>query len=174
MSERPNPAPRRAEPRAGTLGDLYRRHADAAFGFAYLLTGKRELAQDLVQEAFIRMMGRFEHLRRREAFEAYLRKTVLNLFLSQRRRKKLESDYVARERATAVVATPLPDVAQREDVWRALLELPARQRAALVLRYYEDLSEQQAAEVLGCSLPALKSLVTRGAEAMRQRIGREL
>ena len=63
-------------------------------------------------------------------------------------------------------------VAGREDLWRSLSVLPARQRAALVLRYYEDLSERDTAEVLGCSLPAVKSLVVRGTEALRAEIPR--
>jgi RNA polymerase sigma factor (sigma-70 family) len=63
-----------------------------------------------------------------------------------------------------------PDVGAREDLWRALGTLPARQRAALVLRYYEDLSERETADVLGCSVAAVKSLVARGGEALRERI----
>jgi DNA-directed RNA polymerase specialized sigma24 family protein len=59
------------------------------------------------------------------------------------------------------------DVGEREDLWRELAMLPARQRAALVLRYYEDLSERDAAEALGCSLSALKSLVARGSDTLR-------
>ena len=63
-----------------------------------------------------------------------------------------------------------PDVGAREDLWKALATLPARQRAALVLRYYEDLSERETAEVLGCSVAAVKSLVARGGGALRELI----
>ena len=56
----------------------------------------------------------------------------------------------------------MPDVGVREDLWRRLLALPARQRAVLVLRYYEDLSERDTAEVLGCTVAAVKSLASRG------------
>ena len=66
----------------------------------------------------------------------------------------------------------MPDVAGRQDMWSALSGIPARQRAALVLRYYEDLSERDTAEVLGCSLPAVKSLIARGTEALRGEIPR--
>ena len=69
----------------------------------------------------------------------------------------------ARPNATA----SLPDVVGREDLWRALASLPARQRAALVLRYYEDLSERDTATVLGCSVAAVKSLVARGSDGLR-------
>jgi RNA polymerase sigma factor (sigma-70 family) len=64
----------------------------------------------------------------------------------------------------------MPDVGTREMLWAALMELPARQRAALVLRYYEDLSERQTAEILAASTAAVRSLVARGVEALRQRI----
>jgi RNA polymerase sigma factor (sigma-70 family) len=77
------------------------------------------------------------------------------------------------QREGAVSATRVstqPDVGVREDLWRALATLPPRQRAALVLRYYEDLSEHDAAQVLGCSVAALKSLVARGSETLRELI----
>jgi RNA polymerase sigma factor (sigma-70 family) len=61
----------------------------------------------------------------------------------------------------------MPDVGAREDLWRALATLPARQRAALVLRYYEDLSERDTAAALRCSVAAVKSLVARGSDALR-------
>jgi RNA polymerase sigma factor (sigma-70 family) len=60
-----------------------------------------------------------------------------------------------------------PDVEQREGLWRALQRLPYRQRAALVLRYYEDLSEREAAEALGTSVAAIKALVSRGTKQLR-------
>jgi RNA polymerase sigma factor (sigma-70 family) len=67
----------------------------------------------------------------------------------------------------ADASTSLPDVGSREDLWRALAQLPPRQRAALVLRYYEDLSEQDTAATLRCSVAAVKSLVARGSGALR-------
>jgi RNA polymerase sigma factor (sigma-70 family) len=64
-------------------------------------------------------------------------------------------------------------VAAREELWRELLALPPRQRAAIVLRFYEDLSERETADVLGCSAAAAKSLVARAMETLRDRIGAE-
>ncbi len=63
------------------------------------------------------------------------------------------------------------DVGVREDLWQALASLPPRQRAAVVLRYYEDLPEQRVAEILGCSVPAARSLVFRAMETLRTTIG---
>ena len=164
----------RAEPSAplGRLEDLYVRNAPGALRLAYFLTGNRELAEDLVQEAFVRVAGRFRHLRMPDAFDAYLRRTIVNLYTSQLRRTKLERAYVARHGANPSVASEPGDPAARDDLWRAHA-LPERQRAAIVLRYYEDLSEHQSAEILGCSTGALNQLVVRGMAALREQIGDE-
>ncbi len=158
----------------GRLDDLFVRHAPAATRLAYFLTGDRELAQDLVQEAFVRLFGRFRHLREPEAFEAYLRKTVVNLFTTHLRRLKLERANLEREKRQP---TPLQhhdtDVAVKDEVWRALQRLPERQRAAIVLRYYEDLTERDAADVLRCSTGALNQLVARAMAALRDDLGSE-
>jgi RNA polymerase sigma factor (sigma-70 family) len=116
-------------------------------------------------------VGRFRHLRKPDAFEAYLRRAIVNLHTSGLRRRRLEREWLSREgAASASRVAAQPDVGAREDLWKALGTLPARQRAALVLRYYEDLSERETAEVLGCSVAAVKSLVARGGGALRERI----
>src|SRR5919198_5236446 len=89
---------RMAGPETGRLGDLYLRHADEAVRLAYLLTGDRHLAEDLVQDTFVRLAGRLVHLRDPGAFHAYLRRTVVNLTNSHYRRKRLERAYLRRER----------------------------------------------------------------------------
>jgi RNA polymerase sigma-70 factor (sigma-E family) len=165
---------RRAESsHGGRLEDLYTRHAPAAMRLAYFLTGDRELARDLVQDAFVKLAGRFRHLRMPDAFDVYLRRTIVNLFSSHLRRLRLERRELARQRSTGPPEHPDVDVAERDTMWSALRTLPPRQRAAVVLRYYEDLSERETAEVLGCSVGAAKQLVTRGLTALRGRIGSE-
>ena len=159
------------EPREGGLGELYTRHAGSAVGLAYLLTGDRFLAEDLAQEAFVRLAGRFRHLRDAGAFEAYLRRTVVNLFTSQLRRRRLERAYLKREAARSEPRHEDPDVASRDELWRAVHRLPERQRAAVVLRYYEDLSEREVATTIGCSAAAAKSLIARGMQALRADVG---
>ena len=163
-----------AEAGEGRLAELYTRHVQAGMRLAFLLTGDRQQAEDLVQEAFVRCVGRFRYLRVPDAFEAYLRRTIVNLHTSGLRRKRLERRWLAAEgRAAAARTSSLPDVGGREDLWRRLLTLPPRQRAALVLRYYEDLSEHDTARTLGCSVAAVKSLVARGTAALRDRIESE-
>jgi RNA polymerase sigma-70 factor (sigma-E family) len=159
--------------RAGRLEDLYARHAPAAMRLAYFLTGDRELAADLVQDAFVQVAGRFRHLRVPDAFEAYLRRTIVNLFSSHIRRLRLERRELAKQHSTGRREHRDVDFVNRDAMWSALQTLPPRQRAAVVLRYYEDLSERETAEVLGCSVGAGKQLVARGLTALRDRIGGE-
>jgi RNA polymerase sigma-70 factor (sigma-E family) len=159
-------------PRTGSarLLELYQVNARPVVRLAYVMTGDRELAEDLAQEAFVRVAGRWRDLRRPEAFRSYLFKTVVNLTNSHWRRRRVERGYLALQDPRTGTTT-IPDVERNEVLKDALLTLPHRQRAALVLRYYEDFSEQQTAEMLGCSVGAVKSLVTRGTEALRRRIG---
>ena len=147
----------------GRLENLYAAHAPDAARLAYLLTGDRALAEDLVQDAFVRLFGRFRDLRRPEAFGAYLRKTVVNLARSHFRRKSVERTYLEKESRQPRASGP----AAPDEMWDALGTLRPRQRAAIVLRYYEDLSEAQTAEVLGCAVGTVKSLVSRGLDQLR-------
>ena len=158
--------------RAGALEELYVRNAPAAMRLAYFLTGDRDQAEDLVQEAFVRVAGRFQHRRVPENVHAYLRRTIVNLFTSQIRRRRLERRWLHRQ-AVELTTTGPEDNTLREDLWRALEVLSQRQRAAIVLRYYEDLSEREAAGVLGCSLGALNQLVVRATATLRTHVRRD-
>ena len=162
-----------AAPDTGRLGELYLQHADDAVRLAYLLTGDRALAEDLVQDAFLRMFGRYQDLRDPGAFEAYLRRTVVNLSRKHFRRRKVERAYVQQHGGSVSVEAPDRDVAGEQALRRALLALPLRQRTAIVLRFYEDLSERQTADVLRCRPGTVKSLVSRGMEALRSSIDSE-
>ena len=149
----------------GVLAELYAQHADDALRLGYLLTGDASLAEDLVQDAFVRLAGRLLHLRDRGGFHAYLRQTIVNLARSHFRRKALERRFM--ERQTEPPPVGPPDLSDRESTRRALMELPLRQRTAVVLRYFEDLSEAQTAEVMRCRRAAVKSLVSRGMTTLR-------
>ena len=158
---------------ASRLEELYVRHAPAALRLAYFLTGDRDVARDLVQDAFVRVAGRFRHLRQPDEFDTYLRRTIVNLHTSSLRRLKVERSSLAREAALTMPTANEDDHGSRDEMWHAILGLPPRQRAAIVLRYYEDLSERQAAEVLHCSVGALNQLVVRAMANLRAQIGEE-
>lgn len=153
------------------LGELYATHASEAIRLAYLLTGNRAQAEDLVQDAFVRLAGRFIDLRDPDGFVHYLRRTVINLANSWWRRRKVERAYAEREvRFLRPEPMEMSDPAERDALWGALQKLNPKQRAAIVLRFYEDLSEEQTAEALGVPRGTVKSLVSRGLEVMRSQI----
>jgi RNA polymerase sigma-70 factor (sigma-E family) len=156
-----------AKPHDRGLEELYLRHAPEVTRLAFLITGDRQFAQDVVQDAFVRVAGRFRHLRFPDAFHSYLRRTVVNLCTSEFRRRRREWAYVAREIGRPEPTVLAPDFGSKDELRRALRQLPVRQRAAVVLRYYEHLSERDVAEALGCSVPAARSLVARAMETLR-------
>ena len=146
------------------------RYLDAGRAIAH---GRQLLAEDLVQEAFVRLYGRFRDLRNPDAFELYLRRTVVNLARSHFRRRRVERAYLAGPgRGGQPPAGALPDLGAREELWNALQSLPERQRTAIVLRFYEDLSEASTAEVMACPVGTVKSLVSRGLERLRSEVKR--
>jgi RNA polymerase sigma-70 factor (sigma-E family) len=149
----------------GVLEDLYTRNAPDALRLAYLLTGDASLAEDLVQDAFVKLAGRLLHVRDPGGFHAYLRRTVVNLARSHYRRAVVERRFIERQREPAPVDSP--DISEREAMRRALMDLPVRQRTAVVLRYFEDLSEVEVAEVMRCRPAAVKSLISRATTRLR-------
>ncbi len=155
------------------LDDAYRRAAPRARALAYLLTGNRETAEDLAQDAFVRLAGRFQHIRKQDALDAYLRRTVVNLHLSRLRRLRLERAFLRRQSAAQPASSSLPDVEIRDELLSALRSIPSRQRVGVVLRYCLDLSESQVAESMGCSTAAARHLVARGIKRLREELGRD-
>ena len=154
------------------LGRLYETHAPGATRLAYLLTGDAELAGDLAQDAFIRVAGKFATLRGEETFEGYLRSTIYNLARSHFRRLKVERLHLAKQ-SREPAPTQGPGFELRSDMAATLSELPVRQRAAVVFRYYIDLSEQQTADAMGCSVAAVRSLTFRALASLRITVDKE-
>jgi len=139
---------------------------------AYLLTGDWQVGEDLVQEALTRTYLRRRRLRSPAALEPYARKVLVSLFLSSRRRlwhRELPFATVPDQ----VSAGFLDAAEDRRGLWPALLELSAQQRAVLVLRYFEDLTEADIAAVLGCSPGAVKTHAARGLSRLRTSISLE-
>jgi RNA polymerase sigma factor (sigma-70 family) len=156
---------RTREESADRLALLYESQGAGATRLAYVLTGDRHAAQDIAHEAFVRVGRKLFGLRDPEHARAYLYRTVVNLCRGRGRRLKVER--TALQRIDRPRQHQPADVTEQDEMWRALLNLPIRQRAALFLRYYQDLFEAQAAEALDCSISALKSLVNRGLKDLR-------
>jgi RNA polymerase sigma-70 factor (sigma-E family) len=155
------------------LEALYLRHGPEALRLAYLLTGDPELSEDLMQEAFVRVARRLTGLRNAESFRWYLRRTVVNLANSHLRRLRVERAQLMRLVSHAAAGVSAPDLAAKQAVRGAIEQLTARQRAVVVLRYYEDLTDQQIASVLGCPVGSVKSSLHRAAAVLRQHLGQE-
>lgn len=154
-------APRDADGGAVALAALYRDRWAPMVRLAHLVTGSAAVAPDLVQDAFMKVAPRLGRL---EAPAAYLRVTVLNECRSWIRRQGLE------RRHRRSVEEPLAIPPEVDEMWSALAQVPERQRAALVLRFYEDLPYDEIAGALGCRLGTAKSLVHRGLAALRKEL----
>lgn len=164
-AERGEPVARERQDR---VAELYALHAPDAARLAYLLTGNKQMAEDVVQDAFVKILGRFRDIRGVESFKAYLRTTVINVARGHFRRLRVERNWQQKQRGWLDdVVTKQPDIESRDEMWTRLLALPYRQRAAVVLRFYEDLSENETADVLQCSPGAVKSLTSRAMATLR-------
>jgi RNA polymerase sigma-70 factor, ECF subfamily len=140
---------------------------------AYLIVGDWALAEDLVQTALVKTYLAWRRLGGIAAVEPYTRKVLLNTATSGFRRRWRG------ERPTAdLPPVPVTDGAQeraeRDRVWQVVRSLPPRQRAVLVLRYYEDLSEAETARLLDISVGTVKSQCARAMDTMRQRLMAEV
>lgn len=133
---------------------------------AHLLTGQDAAAQDLVQETLVQVLVHWSKVAGADEPAAYLRRTMVNTFLSGRRRR-WHREHPHAEPPGAVSTDMTSGVDDRDLLARALLALPARQRAALVLRYDDDQTEAQTAIALGCAVGTEKSLTSRGLAGLR-------
>ncbi|MFJ1590212.1 SigE family RNA polymerase sigma factor [Kitasatospora albolonga] len=127
-------------------------------------------AEDLLQTALAKTYVAWERIEDHRALDGYVRRALLNTRTSQWRKRKV--DEFACEELPEQGGAPAPDPAEQQSLhdamWRAVLKLPDRQRAMVVLRYYEDLSEAQTAEVLGVSIGTVKSAVSRALGKLRE------
>ncbi|MDG4823835.1 SigE family RNA polymerase sigma factor [Asanoa sp. WMMD1127] len=124
---------------------------------AYLLTGDRHLAEDLVQQALIQVASRWEKISAAGDPDPYVRRVLYHQHVSWWRRRRLVDQPHAAPPERAVADQAVSDKDTELTVRQALRRLTPRQRAVLVLRYFEDLTEAQTAEVLGCSVGTVKS-----------------
>jgi RNA polymerase sigma-70 factor (sigma-E family) len=150
--------------RGDDFDDFVRGSSTRLLRTAVLLTGDRAAAEDLVQEMYERL---YVHWRRiHTAPEAYARKTLASLSANRWRSRSRKPEV-----SLGTHDEPTPDgsdsLAVREQLLSALQQLPPRQRAVIVLRYYEDLTEAQTADALGCSLGTVKSQASRALDRLR-------
>jgi len=159
----------RMDAREAQYADFVRSRTPALLRSAFLLTGDQHLAEDLVQEAFARTHRAWSRLEREGNAEAYARKVMYHAQVSIWRRPKvaevLPGDDLAGSGGRA--DDPADDAARRVVLHRALLRLSPKQRAAVVLRYFEDHTEAEAAQLLGVSPSTLRTQCTRALDRLR-------
>lgn len=151
--------------------EYVRARGGALLRFAYLVCGDQHLAEDIVQEVLARVCRKWPRFVKVEQPDAYLRAAVARQFLSWRRRRSTTEVTLA---DAAEPAGPGPDYADhqalRDQTWRLLATLPRRQRVVLVLRYYEDLPDDQIAAVLGCRATTVRVHARRAMAALREQL----
>jgi RNA polymerase sigma-70 factor (sigma-E family) len=138
------------------------------------MVGDAHLAQDLVQEALTKTYVAWPRLRDPRNAESYCRKAITTTAITWFRRKGWHAERPSQTLPDAGHPGHDTAVAERDRLWRALQELPPRQRAALVLRYFEDLTEAQTADAMGCAVGTVKSQVSAALTKLRARLGDDL
>jgi RNA polymerase sigma-70 factor (sigma-E family) len=142
-------------------------HTAALMRTAFLLSGSRAAAEDLLQETLVRLYPQWQRVTSADVPMAYVRRTMANTFVSQRRAPAAR-DVPMWEMPDGWDGTDLGEaVAARCTVWQLLGTIPPRQRAAIVLRHLHDLPEQEIAHALGCRPVTVRSLISRGLATMR-------
>jgi RNA polymerase sigma-70 factor (sigma-E family) len=147
-----------------------REHTSALLRTAYLLTGNSQQAEELVQDTLVRLYPKWDRVEAAELPLAYVRRSLANGFINQQRR--------ASRREYAYEHVPdridehdlLGQLADRDQIWAGLRDLPDRQRTALVLRFFEDLSDDESAAALGCRVGTVRSLISRGLASLREQM----
>ena len=153
---------------------LTRRHLPAMLGLARRILGNAADAEDVAQEAMLRVWTHAPRWQPLAAFRTWLTRVVVNLCLDRKRRAR----WVALDAAGELV-DPAPGAAEAAELGErermltlAIAELPARQRAAIVLTYSEGMSNAQVADILGTSVSAVETLLMRGKQNLRVRLVR--
>jgi len=147
---------------------FFRGRAPALLRTAYLLTGDRHLAEDLVQDALARTYRSWRRLADGGNPEAYARRVMYHLQVSVWRRRRVVETMPGELPERAGHGDHAQNAVERLALRRALQSLPARQRAVIVLRYFEDHSEQETADILNCRVGTVKSHTARALRRLRE------
>ncbi len=150
-----------------TFEEFARARLPAVLAFATVLAGQRATAEDLAQEVLIRAHARWDMIGQLDRPEMYVRKMILNEFLSWRRRSWRLIPSGHNELTTGSAPDHATGYAEHEAMLAEIAKLPRRQRAVLVLRYYEDRSDAEIAELLGCAPGSVRGYASRALAALR-------
>ncbi|WP_249998559.1 SigE family RNA polymerase sigma factor [Actinoplanes sp. M2I2] len=147
--------------------EFVRSRGQALLKFAYVLSSDAHLAEDIVQEVLARMHRRWDRITAMDNPEAYVRTSIVRQFLSWRRRRASREAVLAQVPEPAGIDEPQQQVLARDQMWQLLAGLPRAQRAVLVLRFYEDLPDDEIARTLGCAESTVRAHASRALARMR-------
>lgn len=139
------------------------------YRFAYLLTARHADAEDLAQQTLVKAYASWSRVRAAASPEGYVRRIMTNTYLSAKRPARARLEVLTDRTPEHPVPQGSPE--ERWTLWPHVRTLPPRQRAVVVLRYYEDLTEQQIADTLGCSVGTVKSTAHRALASLRSSLG---
>ncbi len=151
-----------------TLVDFVRANSLGLTRFAYLVTGDRLRAEDVVQDVFMSMHKRFGPVLEVENPKAYAQRAIVNGHISWLRRRRPNELLIDELPEHPVAARPETEI--DDDVWNALVGLARKQRIVLVLRYYEGFSDKEIAATLGCRESTIRSLAARAFAHLRPQL----
>jgi len=157
----------RSRERVSGFAELVDARSTALLRLAYAVVGDHQLAQDLLQEALVKVYVAWPRLRDASGAEAYARRTIVTTAISWRRRRSFHEPPVDVVPDSEGDADQGDRLAIHDVLWQQVRGLPPRQRTALVLRYYEDLSEAETAELMGCSTGTVKSQASHAMTRLR-------
>ncbi len=161
--------------RAGVQASTFDEYAASAwpslYRHAYLLSGNHADAEDLAQQTLIKVHGAWSKVAGAEAPQTYVRRILVNTFLSTKRPMARRLEVLAGDQAPEPVTPPADGPEDRMTLWPHVRDLPPRQRAVIVLRYYEHLSEAEIADALDCSAGTVKSTAHRALANLRTSLG---
>jgi len=152
----------------GSYEDFVTARSQALYRSAYLMTGQAHDAEDLVQATLVKLYVAWKRASRADSVEAYARRVMVNTFISQRRTKRWLKERVVE----SLPEQPWVDDGPEEHLtlWPLVSGLPPRQRAVVVLRYYEQLSEAEIADALGVSPGTVKSTASAALKSLRKQV----
>lgn len=151
-----------------------REHTPTLLRTAYLLTGDAQSAEELVQDTFARLYPKWERVEAADVPIAYVRRSLANRYVNHQRRAARREYAYERVPERADERDAFGQLADRDEIWSRLRTLPDRQRAALVLRFFEGLTDEESAAALGCRVGTVRSLISRGLSTLRQEMDRSL
>ncbi len=160
------------ETRPATYAVLVEQRAPALLRLALMLTGDPADAEDLLQATLLRCVRHGDRIVQMDAPAAYLRRVMLNEHTSRGRalRRRIRTVTTPHDSPEPVTESAVGEIDHRDEAWSWLATLPPKQRAVLVLRFYEDLPDAQIAGILGCSEGTVRSNASRALASLRTRL----